>query len=353
MHLGNSLFFAWQSITKQRLRSFLALLGITVGALAMVSVVSVEQSWRQQVERAFAGLDLNRFYVDTPQVGKGLTRTQLIDTDGDAIRRECSAVEKLTVYTYFGGNVHRGRQRVDYLITWWIDPEFADVFGLRLLEGALLTRDEVEQGAQLCLVTPDLAKALFPEGKPVGKQLRVADVPFTVAGVVAVKDDPNWSKGQCIYLPRRLFRLVNRSKPSTTIRGRAKDPAAAARQIDALMRRRVGGDRTTEYARGPWIAREAARNVRSRVQLIGIVAAICALLLGSYGVAAVLYVSVAESAREIGIRRMLGASRTAVASEVMLAGAIFGLVGRGRGHRAGEVRPVAGRGAGGDDPAGL
>jgi putative ABC transport system permease protein len=331
MFLASSLFFAWQAMTRQRLRSFLAVLGVTVGALAVVSVLSVEQSWREQVDRAFTGLDLNRFYVDTPRTGKGLARTQLIEEDGDAIRRECDAVDRLTVYTFFGGNAHRGRQRVDYLNTWWIDSDFEDVFGLSLLEGALLTRHEIEQGAQLCMITPELAKVLFPEGKSVGKQLRVADVPFTVAGVVARVDDPDWSKAQCVYLPRRSFRLVNRSKPSTSIRGRAKDPAAAARQIDALMRRRVGGDRTTEYVQGAWIAREAARNVRNRAQLVGVLAAICALLLGSYGVAAVLYVSVAESAREIGVRRALGAGRLAAASEVMLAGAIFGLVGAAAG----------------------
>jgi len=329
--LGNSLFFAWQTITRQRLRSFLALLGITVGALAMVSVVSVEQSWRQQVERAFTGLDLNRFYVDTPQAGKGLERNYLIDEDAEAIRKQCPAVDKLTVYTYGDGSAHRGRQRVDWLIVWWMDRDFADVFGLGLVEGRFLTTGEADGGAQVCLITPELKKALFPEGKAIGEQLRLKGFPLRVAGVAAVKDDPNWSKSACIYVPRRLFRMINQAKPGTTIRGRAKDPEAGARQIDALMRQRVGGDETVEYVRGPWVAREAARNVRNRVQLIGVLAAICALLLGSYGVGAVLYVSVAESAREIGVRRALGASRAAAASEVMLAGLIFGAVGAAAG----------------------
>jgi hypothetical protein len=129
MQLGSSIFFAWQSITRHRLRSFLALLGVAAGALALISTVSVEQSWQRTVEEAFRGLNLNAVEVriaGNVQAAK-LKRKDLIDEDAVAIRECCPAVEKLTVYSLDSADIHAGRERAaDLQLAYLIDDQYSE-----------------------------------------------------------------------------------------------------------------------------------------------------------------------------------------------------------------------------------
>lgn len=332
MSLSTSLSFAWQSITKHRLRSFLALLGISVGALAVLSVVSIERSWQEQVDRAFEGLNLNSFRVTIPRNAVGVARRELTQQDAEAIREHCSAVDTLSVYAEDMGDVRSGRNRPEWPpIVRAIDASFGSAVGLRAVEGRLLDDSEIEQGAQVCLITPALERVLFPDGRAMEEQLRLEGVAFRIIGIVTSSEEGESSDRKHLYIPHRLYRQVFRKQPWIEMRGIASDPDLAADQVNTLMSQRVGGDETVKFVQGPWVAREAARKVRDHVQFIGLLAAFCALFLGSYSVGALLYVSVVESAREIGIRRALGAHKRAAVLEVVAAGVLFGVAGAGVG----------------------
>jgi len=343
MSLASSLFFAWQSITRQRLRSLLALAGIAMGAFAIVSAISLEQAWLGTVDRAFAGMNLNRIVVnmngDFSSVH--LKRKIFTDEDATAIKQQCPAAERVTSSSYASDvDIHAGRERAISPVVVGIDPDYDVERPLHLIRGRLLTRQELLGGAHVCVVTPQLHKALFPGHGSVGQMLRLEGVAFQVIGTVAWHGLDLAAPTNVLYMPRSLYRnLFHRSLlPDITVY--ARDPDLACQQIDALLRQRIGGDERVWYATSPWLARQIARSVRRDVQLIGMLAALCVLLLGGYGVGSVLYISVAESAREVGVRRAMGASRASVALEAVCAGILFGIIGAGIGlavSKAGAV----------------
>jgi len=340
MSLTNSLLFAWRSIARQRLRSMLALLGISVGALAIVSVVSVEQSWQRTIDRTFEGMDLESMNVRVPPVsnpkGAGLRRTEFTDDDAEAIRKQCPAVENLSVYTGAMGTVRSGREnRLSEVCAY--ESGFTDILPLPVHEGRSLTNEELDQGAYVCTLSPALRKRLFPGREAIVEKVRLEGVAFQVVGVVTAADEGPEEPIERIYIPRRLFRQVFHQEPETRIQAGGPDMGLAASQIEAVLHQRLGGDEEVKFVQSRWLARQVAREVRRGVRLIGFLAALCALVLGGYGVGSVLYVSVAEGAREIGVRRALGAVKADAGLEVVLAGVIFGVIGAALGTAIGSL----------------
>jgi ABC-type antimicrobial peptide transport system permease subunit len=332
MRLESVLWFAWQAISRHRVRSLLALLGVAVGSLGLISIVSLQRSWRDTVDRAFAGQDLNRIRISIDVTVTGprgrIQRTELTDDDTAAVRRQCPSVEKIAVYSYGEGDVHAGRYRPDSqpMMT-AIEPGYPKLFHLRRFSGRFLNDAELARPTFRCMITPQLAKVLYPGQPTEGNSLRLQGVALEVVGTVAEPDMNMAQPIYAVYVPRPLYRSVFHSQPIPEIVAWSSRPDDAVREIDALLRRRLGAADNFTFARSPWLARQVARSIHRDTEAIGLLAALCALVLGGCGVASVLYVVAAESAREVGIRRALGATQTGIALEMLCAGAVFGLAG--------------------------
>jgi len=336
--VADLLVSAWISITRHPLRSVLAMAGVAVGVCALTSIMSVEQSWRRAVTAFFAPLGLETVRVSVPDRASreaGFRKSKLDRSDVEAIVRQCQAVRSATLITR---RVLQGKADGAGLTvaTYGVAADFTDTLPDEIREGRLFTAKEVAQQAPLCVLSLGARIALFGDGPALDRHLRLSGHRFQVVGVIAGNRHAGLET-RAIYLPEAWIRDTLRGpswdSPRTDCFARTRDPKAAVSQIERLLRQRIGGDGSQPFTHSLWQVREAALHARDRATAYSGLAGLCALLVAGIGIASLLFVSVAERSREIGVHRALGASRLRVYGEYLLAslllsggGALIGAV---------------------------
>jgi putative ABC transport system permease protein len=301
--------------------------GVAVGVCALTSIMSVEKSWRKAVTDFFAPMDLDTVRVAIPagenwrEVGYAKPAVGLDDLK--AILAQCSTVQSATLISWTTLRAETDDGSALELAVRAVDADFTRTLPDEVKEGRLFTADEAAKQAPVCLLSFEARVWLFgTEQQVIGRQVRLEGNRFQVVGVIAGNRHAGIGT-RAVYVPstwsRALVRAGGGAEPATEIFARTKDPQLASSQIEKLMRQRVGGDASRPFTHSLWQVRQAAMNSRTRATLYSGLAGLCALLAAGIGIAALLFVSVAERSREIGIHRALGASRFHIYGEYLLA----------------------------------
>lgn len=337
---------AWLDITRHRLRSLLAVLGVGIGVCALTSIMSVEKSWQNAVMKFFSAMDLETVQVSVPVYPgwreSGYSRGTVNREDAQAMEQECPVVQSATLMEWALARVETDGSALDLAVR-GVYPDFTHTLPDKLREGRLFTA--ADNGARVCLLSYEARLWLFGEEPAIGRYIRIEGNKFQVVGIISGNQHYGIG-GRDIYVPaawaHRKLRSWTGGTPDCEIFVHTQDPKAAIAQIDGLMRRRIGGDESDHFTSSLWRAREAALHARARATLYSGLAGLCALLAAGIGIAAILFVSVAERAREIGICRALGASRGRIYGEYLLAAAMLSAIGGVLGALAGIPAAMVG-----------
>ncbi len=331
---------AWLTITRHRLRSLLAMAGVAVGVCALTSIMSVENSWQREVTKFFAAMDLQTVRVEHPGRWQwrrlGYRRPELNAEDARAIEEQCRAAEAATfVVTWPSLLVEHEGYGLESPVR-AVEANVCQALPDKAREGRLISAGDIVSRAPVCVVTLKTRLFLFGDEPAVGRRIRIAGHPFEVVGVITGQG--HFGVGdEGIYVPASWARVLKsgarQRAPYTAIYVRTRDPKAVSARTDQLLRSRVGGGESARFTRSLWEVREAALHSRSRATFYSGVAALCALLAAGVGIAALLFVSVSERSRDIGIMRALGASRLWIYGEhiatallLTAAGAVLGIL---------------------------
>lgn len=339
---------AWLAVTRHRLRSLLAMAGVAVGVCALTSIMSVEKSWRQAVTDFFAPMDLETVRVTIPAGSnwrqRGFSKPDLEREDLEAVLAHCPAVESATMMNWATLRAETEDSALELAVR-AVDSGFVDTLPDEVREGRLFSADEVARQEAVCVLSFEARVWLFGSEECLGRQIRLGGHRFEVAGVIAGNRHSGIGT-RAIYVPAAWFRALLSDAgwfgAQTEIFARTSDPKAAAGQIEKLMRQRIGGDGSRPFTHSLWEVREAALNARTRATLYSGLAGLCALLAAGIGIAALLFVSVAERSREIGIHRALGASKAHIYGEYVFASVILSAGGAVLGALVGIPAAAAG-----------
>ena len=340
---------AWLDITRHRLRSLLAVLGVGIGVCALTSIMSVEKSWQNAVMKFFSAMDLETVQVSVPVYPgwreSGYSRGTVNREDAQAMEQECPVVQSATLMEWALARVETEDGSALDLAVRGVYPDFTRTLPDKLREGRFFAAADNSARSRVCLLSYEARLWLFGEEPAVGRYIRIEGNKFQVVGIISGNLHYGVG-GRDIYVPaawaHRQLRSWTGGTPDCEVFVHTQDPKAAIAQIDGLMRRRIGGDASDRFASSLWRAREAALHARARATLYSGLAGLCALLAAGIGIAAVLFVSVAERAREIGICRALGASRGRIYGEYLLAAAMLSAIGGVLGAVAGIPAAMVG-----------
>jgi putative ABC transport system permease protein len=347
--MGDTFASAWLAVTRHRLRSLLGMAGVAVGVCALTSIMSVERSWRKAVTDFFAPMDLETVRVAIPAGGnwqeRGFSKPALEPEDVEAILAHCPAVESATLMTWGTLRAETEGSAIELAVR-AVDADFVETLPDEVREGRLFTAEEAARQDPVCVLSFEARVWLFGTDEGVvGQQVRLGGHRFEIAGVIAGNRHTGIG-ARAIYVPSTWSRTVltspYRPGPQAEIFARTESPKAASAQIEELMRQRIGGDGSRGFTHSLWHIREAALNARGRATLYSGLAGLCALLAAGIGIAALLFVSVAERSREIGIHRALGASKSHIYGEYLLASLILSCGGALLGALAGIPAAAAG-----------
>jgi putative ABC transport system permease protein len=341
MKILNILLSAFRALQRNKMRSFLTMLGIIIGVAAVIAMLAIGQGAQYSVEQQISSLGTNVLIVypgsqNTGGVRGGAgTTTTLTEDDCIAIQRECPAVALVSPGTRSGGQIIAGNMN-------WatgIEGTGADYLEIRkwgIEYGDFYTEADIKAAAKVCVLGQTVANALFPDASPVGQTVRIRNVPCKVLGVLTKKGQNAMGQDQddIVLAPwttvkRRLtwFPYLRQILVSAT--SAANIPVAQAQITEVLrMRHRIPPYEPDDFTirNQADLANAATATTQILTILLASIASV-SLLVGGIGIMNIMLVSVTERTREIGIRMSVGARSRDILTQFLIEALVLSLLG--------------------------
>jgi putative ABC transport system permease protein len=335
---------ALRALRKNKLRSFLAALGIVIAVAAVVATVAIGQGAQAKVAAQMASLGSNLLMILPGSIsqhgaatGSGATQNLTRD-DAQAIEKELtSTVAAIAPMNRTGAQVVYGDAN------WFTQvigttPAYLEVRDWPLAAGEMYGREEDAAAAKVCILGQTVVDKLFGDQPVLGEQIRVKHVPCKVVGILAQKGQSSWGQDQddIILMPwATLVRRINGSQSDAvgSLMVSARSPQAVARaqrEVTALLKQRHHQAETAEpdfQVRNLAEMQNAAQEQTKTIALLLGSVALISLLVGAIGIANVMLVSVTERTREIGIRMAVGARGRDVLFQFLTEAVVLAVVG--------------------------
>ncbi len=338
---------ALKSLTRNKTRTFLTMLGIIIGVAAVITMIAIGQGAKQIVDDQISSMGTNVIMVmsnftntqNTARQAAGSGNT-LEESDAEAISNQVDGVLHVSpVYNTFGqlkydSNNWRGR-------IMGVDVNYFQIRNMEIENGDYFYSSEVENGAKVCVIGNTVAENLFAGVDPVGEIIRIRNIPFTVKGVLKAKGQTAMGSDQddVVLTPYTTAstRLIGARWRFLTIivsaESKERIPLVQEDIMNILLSRHRGTSSLDFSISSQTDVAEAANTVSNTMTLLLASIAGISLLVGGIGIMNIMLVSVTERIKEIGIRMAVGAGKRDVllqfvieAITISILGGIIGIV---------------------------
>jgi putative ABC transport system permease protein len=355
-----SVLLALDTLRKNKLRSGLSILGISIGISTVILISSAITGLNTNIDQFVKSLGTNDLWVfrfepfGKRPTTEELNRKQLTYEDGVAMRSLpfVAAVDPGLTYQNFqtglgSVSIKAGSHKISNTILNGSTSAVKETQDIELIEGRMWTEPEEERSAKVVVLGHDAAEDLFPDGSPIGQDIECEGSVFTVIGVLDTQAQPFGSgrntQDNSAYFPLPTFRQLHPELKDFWITVKYDDPphkALVVEEIRELLRHRRGVrlEQDDNFAIfGPDSLTRIWNSLTGGLFLFMVSVSSVGLIVGGVGVMNIMLVSVTERTREIGVRKAIGATRKNILLQFTLEAVTLCMVGGVIGILAGAL----------------
>jgi len=344
--ITESFIYAYSSLIVNKLRTFLSLLGITIGIFAIISVFTVIDTLERSIRDSIASLGDNIIYVqkipwvfgDQDWWWKYQQRPVIKLRELNQLEKRTNLAESIVFTITTSKTIQYESNSADNIIIWGASHDFVQIRSFDLVEGRYFSHYESHSGHNKIILGADIADAIFDGLNPIGKQVKVNGNKLSVVGVFKKEgtDLFNQSMDNAALIP------VNYAKTIIDIRNERLNPMIMVKtkkgvsnqemidELRGIMRgiRKLKPIEEDNFALNKSsMITQGFEDVFSRVDWAGIIIGGFAILVGGFGIANIMYVSVKERTRIIGIQKAMGAKSYFIQLQFLYESVILSLIG--------------------------
>ena len=340
--------FAYNSLVVNQLRTFLSLLGITIGIFCIISVFTVIDSLERTIRDSMSKLGSNVIYIQkwpwTPPPGeseypwwKYLNRPipTLAETQ-EILRR--SGLTQYAVYNYgFNRTIQNGSNKAENVAIIGSSNGIIETWSLKISNGRPLTEEEFGAGSNFAMLGSVIAEQLFPGVNPVGKTIKLQGFTVYIVGVFEKMGEDMFgtSMDKRVLIPVKLIARMVDSRmdmgQSIIVKGKLDVPASRlSEELEGIMRsiRRIKPSAENDFALNEVSLISGQLDSLFKVfNIAGWIIGGFAILVGGFGIANIMFVSVKERTKIIGLQKALGAKSRFILLEFLFEASVLSLIG--------------------------
>lgn len=348
MNYQNLFKIAIRAIAANKMRSFLTALGIIIGIAAVITMLAIGQGSKASIKANIAEMGSNMIMISPGADMRGGVRQDassmetLKQADYQSIKEDCNYISAISPTVNSSGQWIYGNNNTQSSI-YGVNQDYLSIRQLKVADGEMFTDTNIKAAAKVCILGQTVVDYLFPDGSdPIGKVVRFNSIPFRVVGVLQKKGYNSMGMDQDDLVLAPYTTVMKRILAQTYLGGivcsaiteEASQPAQD--QISEILRRNHKLKDATETTE----ADEDDFNIRSQEEissmmnstmstitiLLGSVAGI-SLLVGGIGIMNIMYVSVTERTREIGLRMSVGARGIDILNQFLIEAILLSVTG--------------------------
>lgn len=343
MNYSNLFKIAMRAIAANKLRSFLTMLGIIIGVASVIAMMAIGQGSKKSIQANISEMGSNMIMIRPGQdKGPGGAQQDASDMqtlklkDYEALKEQAKYLSAISPSVNSSGQFINGNNNTPSTI-YGISPDYMQIRQQKVKDGEMFTDEEVRSSAKVCVIGKTVADNLFTNGEdPVGKVIRFNKIPFRVVGVLESKGYNSFGMDQDDVVLAPYTTVMKRILSVTYLQGINASAVTedmtdlAIEDITSILRENhklKASDEDNFTIRSQQEMAEMMNSTSDTMTVLLLVVACISFVVGGIGIMNIMYVSVTERTKEIGLRMSVGARGIDILNQFLIESVLLSVTG--------------------------
>lgn len=342
MNITNLFKIAFKALVNNKMRAFLTMLGIIIGVASVITMIAIGQGSKKSISDQISEMGSNIIMIHPGGERRGGVRMdpsemQTLKLENyQTLRDECIYLSGISPNVSSSGQLISGNNNYPSSVT-GVGLDYLNIRQLKILDGEMFTENDIHSSAKVCVIGKTIADNLFPDGSdPIGKTIRFNQVPFRVVGVLESKGYNSMGMDQDDIVLAPYTTVMKRLLAVTYLEGIFASALSedmtdyATEEITRILRREHNlkdGDADDFDIRSQQELSEMLNTTTDLMTTLLACIAGISLVVGGIGIMNIMYVSVTERTKEIGLRMSVGARGMDILSQFLIEAILISITG--------------------------
>ena len=341
MNLNNLFRIAWRAILLNKTRTLLTMLGIIIGVGSVITMLAIGEGSKKSIKENISKMGTNMLNIRPGASMFGGVRNNtdmqsLKMTDYLALKNEATLLKYITPVVSGNGQAIVGANNWPTSI-YGVNTEYLPIREWAVEQGAMFGQDEIDNLSKVAVIGRTSQKNLFPDGdSPIGQTLRFKNIPFKIIGILAAKGESNFGQDQDDIIIAPYTTVQKRVLAQTYLQSivasaiTEEEAENAVNQVKTILERthNIAPDQENNFnvfSQQELISTFSSTSEMLTILLVAI--ASISLIVGGIGIMNIMYVSVKERTKEIGLRMAIGAKGKDILAQFLIESVLISITG--------------------------